>query len=71
MSGALGGRLKVNDHFAAALSYTHLFYVPRDTTGKFEPSQYGGVTNPSRGPDAGGSYSQWIGVINANVDVSF
>jgi long-chain fatty acid transport protein len=67
-SVAGGLRFNVGELFAAALTYTHLFYAPRDTTGEsihpdFEP--------PTRSPDSGGKYTQTIGVINANVQFSF
>jgi len=68
VSVAGGLRLAFGEIFAAALSYTHLFYVPRDTTGQSELPTY---EPPSRTPDSGGEYTQTIGVINANVQVSF
>jgi long-chain fatty acid transport protein len=63
-----GARFTAGDTFAASLSYTHLFYVNRDTTGK---SVLPVLEPPSRSPDSGGIYTQTIGVINANVQLSF
>lgn len=63
-----GARFSAGDTFAAAISYTHLFYVNRDTTGESTLPAY---LPPSRSPDSGGKYTQTIGVINANVQLSF
>lgn len=62
-----GLRLTVGP-FSGDLSYTHLFYVPRDTTGQSELSTY---SPPSKSPDSGGRYTQTIGFINANVQLAF
>ncbi|HTJ84640.1 MAG TPA: outer membrane protein transport protein [Polyangiaceae bacterium] len=63
-----GARVTIGETFAAALSYTHIFYAPRDTTGE---SVLPSLAPPSRTPDSGGEYTQTIGVINANVQLSF
>lgn len=68
VSVALGGRVALGDHLNLAVSYTHFFYVQRDTTGK---STLPAKLQPTRSPDAGGVYSQTLGVINANLDVNF
>lgn len=65
---ALGGRVQVVEKLHVALSYTHIFYIQRDTTGKSELSEFAA---PSTVPDAGGIYNQTIGFINANVEVAF
>ncbi len=67
-SVAGGLRFSVGELFAAALSYTHIFYAPRDTTGE---SIYPTLEAPSKTPDSGGEYTQTIGVINANAQFSF
>lgn len=67
-SVAAGLRIEPSELFGVALSYTHLFYVPRDTTGK---SVLANLESPSKSPDAGGNYTQTIGVLNANVQLSF
>ncbi len=75
VSLSLGGRLEVVENVNVALSYTHLFYLTRDTDGKSDhdlvrpPSS--GPNTIENGPDTGGVYKQMIGVVNANVDVQF
>ncbi len=66
VSGGL--RFSTGELFAAALSYTHLFYVPRDTSGE---SVFPTLEAPSKTPDSGGEYTQTIGVINVNGQFSF
>ncbi|EYF06475.1 OmpP1/FadL family transporter [Chondromyces apiculatus] len=68
VSVALGGRFAIGKHVNLAASYTHFFYVQRDTTGL---STLAGLEAPSKSPDAGGIYKQTLGVINVNVDVAF
>ncbi|WP_437722876.1 OmpP1/FadL family transporter [Sorangium sp. So ce861] len=68
VSFAVGGRFQVAERLHLAASYTHLFYVGRDTTGK---SITPGLAGASRSPDSGGLYTQNIGVLNLNVDVAF
>lgn len=65
---SLGARVGFGAHLHAALSYTQIFYTSRDTTGKSTADQYLGA---SQNPNSGGTYSQSIGVINANIDVNF
>lgn len=67
-SMSFGSRFAAGEIFAAAISYTHIFYAPRDTTGK---SVLPVLEAPSKSPDSGGVYTQTIGVINANVQLSF
>ncbi len=63
-----GTRLRIIDSLHLALSYTHIHYFERNTVGE---SRLADFAQPSRGPDAGGTYKQWIGVLNANLEVSF
>lgn len=63
-----GLRFSVAKTFGMAFSYTHIFYVPRDTTGLSKLPAYDA---PSKSPDSGGNYTQTIGVINTNAEVSF
>ncbi|MEI9949227.1 MAG: outer membrane protein transport protein [Pseudomonadota bacterium] len=65
-SFALGGRVALGRRVHAALSYTHLVFVPRDVKGRL--AEY---APPSQSPDASGHYSQQVGVGNANLDVAF
>jgi hypothetical protein len=49
-------------------SFTHLQYLNRDNTGKSE------LTNavlPTRRADGGGTYSQFISILNANIEKTF
>lgn len=64
-----GGRYQILEKLHAALSYTQLIYLPRDTTGKSVLTVPPGTAPPS--PDSGGSYKQMVGVVNVNVDVAF
>jgi len=68
VSVAGGARIRFVEQLSAALSYTHLFYVPRDTTGGSHNALYQG---PSNGPDAGGRYTQTVGVVNVNLIANF
>jgi long-chain fatty acid transport protein len=70
VSFGLGGRFEIFEKAFVAASYTQLFYIPRDTQGKFdldEPPNTGVTANP----DAGGKYKQMVGVLNVNVDFQF
>lgn len=68
ISLAAGWKFRPADVFALAISYTHFIYFSRDTTGKNTLSTQ---DLPTKVPDAGGEYSQAIGVINTNVELSF
>lgn len=68
LQGALGARWEPVPKLFVGLSYTHLYYLPRDTTGK---SRATAAEVPTRGPDGGGEYSQWVGVFNANLEKVF
>ncbi|AKT43953.1 OmpP1/FadL family transporter [Chondromyces crocatus] len=68
VSVAIGGRFALGKHLALAASYTHFFYVQRDTTGL---STLAEQASPSRAPDSGGVYSQTLGVFNVNLNVAF
>ncbi|NUP11598.1 MAG: hypothetical protein HOW73_36595 [Polyangiaceae bacterium] len=67
-SVAGGARFQFGEIFGADVSYTHIFYVPRDTTGQ---SEFPDFENPTKSPDSGGRYTQTIGVINVNAMASF
>jgi long-chain fatty acid transport protein len=68
LQGALGGRWEPASTLFVGFSYTHLYYLPRDNTGK---SRLSDAEVPTRRPDAGGTYHQWVGVFNANVEKVF
>lgn len=67
-SVAGGLRFTAGKVFGFAISYTHLFYVPRETAGQ---SILPALKSPSTTPDAGGRYTQTIGVIDANAQLTF
>ncbi len=68
ISVAAGAKLWATDWFGIVGSYTHLFYVPRDTNGDNTLAQ---ETGNSLGPDAGGKYTQTIGVFNLGLHFAF
>ena len=68
VSLALGAQFVFTEWLGLNLSYTHIFYVPRDTTDTNALSEFEGN---STGPDAGGKYSQTIGFVNLGVQLAF
>jgi long-chain fatty acid transport protein len=68
LSGALGARWEPWSKSFFAFSYTHIQSFDRDNTGK---SRLPLADPPTRRPDGGGRYSQWIGVFNANFEKEF
>jgi long-chain fatty acid transport protein len=68
LQGAFGARWELVRGLFLAGSYTHLLYLPRDNVGKSELSS---AEVPTRRPDGGGKYTQWISVFNANFEAVF
>lgn len=70
---AFGGRFLIWDSFYLATSYTHLQFLDRDNTGKSQLESINGVglSNPTAQQDAGGKYTQWIGIFDVNVEKRF
>ena len=68
ISTALGGRLELGHALFLAASYTHIQYLNRDNVGKSELSTQ---DLPTRRPDGGGKYTQWIGLVNFNIEKQF
>lgn len=68
IAAALGGRFEIGREFFVAASYTHIQYMNRDNTGKSELATF---DLPTRRPDGGGKYTQWIGLVNFNVEKQF
>jgi long-chain fatty acid transport protein len=64
----LGARIEMARAFFLGASYTHIQYMDRDNIGK---SQLPIAALPTQWPDGGGKYTQWIGVVNANVEKQF
>jgi long-chain fatty acid transport protein len=71
ISVALGARFELVKQLHAAISYTHFFYFSRDTSGKSKNDNFTEEQSYSRSPDAGGTYSQWVGVVNVNLEANF
>jgi long-chain fatty acid transport protein len=67
-AGALGARWELLAGLFVCTSYTHIQYLPRDNSGK---SILTLADVPTRRPDGGGRYEQWIGVFNGNIEVEF
>jgi long-chain fatty acid transport protein len=68
VSLALGGRLQLPKRWFLGASLTHLQYLNRDNTGRSE------LTNavlPTRRADGGGRYTQWVSILNANIEKEF
>jgi long-chain fatty acid transport protein len=65
-----GARYEVVETWFVAASYTHLQFFSRDTTGKSKAADPE-VGEATRGLDGGGKYSQWVGILNANVLKTF
>jgi long-chain fatty acid transport protein len=65
---ALGARLAVTRWLYAAASYTHLQFLDRDNTGK---STLANAPVPTQVQDGGGKYTQWVGIFDLNVEVTF
>lgn len=68
LEAALGARFELSPSWFIAGSYTHLGFLVRDNTGK---SVLANAEPPTRWPDGGGRYSQWVGLINANLEKVF
>jgi long-chain fatty acid transport protein len=68
LSAALGARLQVTRTLFVAASYTHIQYLDRDNTGR---SQLADAVAPTKLPDGGGKYTQWVGLFNVNVQKQF
>jgi long-chain fatty acid transport protein len=68
VSGALGGRLQLFRSWFVGASFTHLQYLNRDNTGKSELTD---AVLPTRRADGGGRYSQFVSILNANIEKTF
>lgn len=64
----IGARLRLMDSMYLAGSYLNFFEIPRDTSGQ---NIHATLKSPSKGPDSGGRYSEWIGALNVNVELVF
>ena len=68
IAAALGGRFALTRTLFLAASYTHIQYLDRDSTGV---SRLADAMPPTKRPDGGGLYTQWIGLLNLNVEKQF
>lgn len=68
ISGSLGARYTVSRHFAFAVSYNHIYYLPVDTKGANKLNEF---ASPSKSPSADGKYTSQIGLLNANASYTF
>jgi long-chain fatty acid transport protein len=74
VSGTFGARFRLTQSLFFTASYTQLQYFNRDTTGKsrlatnFDGSS---VPVPTFEEDSGGQYTQWIGILNGNLEALF
>jgi long-chain fatty acid transport protein len=66
--GTLGGRFFVAHYLYLAASYTHIQYENRDNTGQ---STYATYKGPTQQGDAGGVYTQWVGIFDLNLEKQF
>ena len=65
---ALGARFQAGRTLFVAASYTHVQYIDRDNVGR---SRLAEAELPTRRPDGGGRYQQWVGLLNLNVEKRF
>jgi long-chain fatty acid transport protein len=68
IAGALGVRLDVGNGLFLAASYTHVYYLERDNTGK---STLANASRPTARQDGGGKFTQWIGLFNLSIEKQF
>lgn len=67
-SASVGARLQLLHAMHVALTYTEIFYLPRDNSGESVSADW---HENSRSPDSGGEYEQSIRLLNANVELTF
>lgn len=68
VTAAVGAVFSVLGRFHLGTTYTHVFYLPRDTTGQ---SEHPILAAPSKSPDSSGKYTVAVGLVNVNVDFAF
>jgi long-chain fatty acid transport protein len=69
---ALGGRYRITEMLYLAASYTHLYFFDRTVTN----SQLNAVNGvevrfPTQQQDGNGTYGQWVGVFDGNIEAKF
>jgi long-chain fatty acid transport protein len=65
---ALGTRFPIGHWAHLGVSYTHLQYFDRNNTGQ---STLAAAQTPTQQQDGGGRYTQWIGIVDVNVEKRF
>jgi long-chain fatty acid transport protein len=65
-AGGVGARFAITPTVHLAASYTHIQYLVRNNAGRSELAR---AAPPTRLPDAGGRYTQWIGLFNLNLEL--
>ncbi len=65
---ALGTRVQVANLFCLSVSYTQIQYFNRNTTGA---STLADAQVPTKQQDGGGQYTQWVGLIDLNLEKTF
>ena len=65
---ALGARFSIAGWANLGVSYTHVHYFDRDNSGR---STLAAAQTPTQQQDGGGRYTQWIGILDVNVEKRF
>jgi long-chain fatty acid transport protein len=73
ISGTLGARIRLTDSLFLSAEYTQIQYFNRDNTGQSTLAVANGnpVSQPTVEEDAGGKYTQWIGIFSGNLEALF
>jgi long-chain fatty acid transport protein len=66
LAAALGGRWEVARSWFIAATYTHLQFLPRDNSAASQLADPATAVITQR-PDGGGHYTQWVGILDANL----
>lgn len=67
ISASVGARVELTDWWAVAATITPVFYFTRDIS----VGESQGFASPSAQPNAAGTYSQFIGVLDVNTELRF
>jgi len=65
---SVGARVELGSKWFLGGTFRYLYFFERNNIGKSELAQ---TMVPTRQPDGGGIYTQWIGILNANVEKEF
>lgn len=68
IAGAVGARIELPAQWFVGGTFTYLYFLDRDNTGKSKLTQ---AVVPTRAADGGGIYTQWVSMLNANVEKVF